>query len=189
MKRMIIIPYDKYNRLQKQDSVSQSEERVVEEVSTNDNIKGDIDSILYTFPKKYRNKAEQILQYILKNTPITWDIKGEISVDGKSIRFSNITDLIKDSLFPYKHFQPIGFEEFYSHLDQIPLTLVQNPTRRKLIQEGRGSSGRPRGPPPPGLPPDDIKPVSLYSKHKHPPSRQKPAKARGSWKQMWSALP
>ena len=113
------------------------------------------EDIVQHMSKSLRSHAKILLRFIDKNSKLDWNSKGELTVDGRSIPNSHITDLLKDALVRYKNFQPTGIDEFYSHLSNIPLTLIRNPQRRSLIQRGRGAEDRTspiRAIPPPGIP-------------------------------------
>jgi hypothetical protein len=197
MNRVIILPYDKYMRLKKREECrpesrenEENRQAVIEENEIIDKVPEknmDIDSVLIGIPKRFRSRAKSILQYIIQKTSIEWNEKGEISIDRKHIPFSNMNDLVKDALFPYKHFIPIGKEEFYSELRDIPLSLIQNANRRKEIQEGRGQMDRPKGPPPPGIP-DTRNKISLYKKEVPAPMSHKEIASPRGWKELWSPL-
>ena len=198
MNRVVILPYDKYLRLKNRGEREQgsrgNEENIPAVVEENEIIdRGlekqlDIESVLIGIPKQFRSRAQSILQYIIQKTQISWNDKGEISINGKHIPFSSMTDLVKDSLFPYKHFIPVGKDQFYSELRNIPLSLIYNANRRKEIQEGRGQMDRPEGPPPPGIP-DSRNKISLYKKEVPALIRQKETASRRDWKELWSPLP
>lgn len=141
---MVFLPYDKYQRLQQKTGANSGDAPPIS--------KGDVNIPLNAVPRHLKNRAEILLNYIKENTSIIWNEKGEIIIDDKLIPFSNITDLVKDAIFQYKDFSPVGKIDFYNQLHGIPLTLIHNLNRRKLIQEGRGDIS---GPPPPGIPDND----------------------------------
>ena len=187
MKKMILIPYDQYiHRLKgiRQDETKIIQDKTLNENSTfdkeqNDNLIQELQEthtgsdaeldkrettegklcsqlILLPFGKANRLNAEIILTYIDKN--LDWNENGELVVDTEVITGSHITDLIKDCMYNYKNFQPLGYEIFYDRLN-IPLSLIKNNKRHHLIGKGsqknvitqKNPSSRSR-PPPPGLP-------------------------------------
>ena len=58
----------------------------------------------------------------------------------QAVQGSHIIDLLKCTLYPYKQFTPIGFDQFHAALEAI------NIPRSLITQTGRGLL------PPPGLP-------------------------------------
>ena len=128
---MVLIPYDQY--------ISGSQKENKENVQSN---RLDKELILQPFGKSQRKHAEALLSYVEKL--MDWNDKGEITIKEVVISGSHITDLLKDALFSYKNFEPIGYILFYRELTNVPNTLIRNSNRRPLI--GRGK------PPPPGIP-------------------------------------
>ncbi len=71
---------------------------------------------------------------------ITWDKSGEVSVTGKTIPQSNISDLISDALRARKNFNPTGSKEFFRVLSKInmPKDLVRNQERWNQLDSTSG---------------------------------------------------
>jgi hypothetical protein len=176
---MILIPYDKYIRLTENTSqppqtpkdtqALEKNTQVLENLSVGDGISQEGEGILSSLPKSVYNKGKALLKFITKH--LSWNDKGEILIDDKPVTYSHIIDLVRDALIPSKTFKPIGLDEFYSKLKYIPLSLIQNPLRRQLLIDQKGSGI----PPPPGIP--DKKPISL-SKRKH-------IDTGNSWAKKW----
>lgn len=125
MKKYILTPVEDQNA-----QVSESQQR---NGITNE-------EILQCMPKNIKNKASLLLNTINRSKNLEWNSKGEIVIAGEEpIPGSHIIDLIKFTLFPYKHFIPIGLEQFQQSLQNI------NIPQSLLIQKGRGL-------PPPGIP-------------------------------------
>lgn len=106
-------------------------------------LKGDI---LDSLPLSLRSKTKVLLDHLRKHTNLQWNNKGEISVDGKLIKGSNIIHLVKVQLKDYKSFHPIG-EEVFSHLvleSNVPLSLL---TQGRRSQFGSGKLPHPPGKP------------------------------------------
>lgn len=98
------------------------------------------EEILQCLPKSIKNKGKILLQCINRSNMIQWNAKGEIVISNQEpITGSHIVDLIKYTLFPYKHFIPVGYEQFHQVLRDI------NIPQSLMIQKGGGL-------PPPGLP-------------------------------------
>ena len=116
-----------------------------------------------------------MLQYINQSPNLDWNKEGELLIKNQSIPSSHISDLVKDSITEYNHFEPAGVTEFYQNLGNIPQTIITNPKRRRLIQKGGQSI-----PPPPGQPEETKTRVLKTVK---PVKRLKP-----TWKDMWKTL-
>ena len=158
MRKMVLVPYDKYERLisgqlnqPKSDYSSATCSNKVADSPQIDQCHSSIeastkDDILDSLPLSLRSKAKVILDHLRKHTSLQWNNKGEIIVDGKLITGSNIIDLIKVQLKDYKSFHPVG-EEVFSQLvleSHVPLNL--------LTQDRRCQFGSGKIPPPPGKP-------------------------------------
>ena len=92
--------------------------------------------ILGTVPNKYRSQAQGLLHWI-KKTPeaIQWDEKGQVSLEGKSVKGSSISDLINDLVRARRGFSPTGRDEFTQVLAKLntPEDFVRNENRRRLM--------------------------------------------------------
>ena len=92
--------------------------------------------ILGTVPKKFRSQAEGLLQWIKKSPEaIQWDSKGVVSLGGKPIRGSSITDLVNDVLRTRRTFSPTGRDDFTRALAHLntPEDFIRNEDRRRLM--------------------------------------------------------
>ena len=110
--------------------------------------------------KRDRSKATALLNVVEQNPNLDWNTRGEVLVKDSVIPFSHISDLVRDALHNSRY-EPVGCNEFYSTLDNVPLSLISNPNRRILI-------GGKTLLPPPGIP--DKKPVPL-----------------NNWTQLWKS--
>ena len=173
MNKSVLIPYDRYiyyKSLVKDRSKSNEKEiesipmenpdinvnQVINEteaVSENKDDKLEKEIILSHLPKRNRSKALALLNVVDQNPSLDWNNRGELSVKGSRIPFSHISDLVRDALHNSRY-EPVGCHEFFSNLDNVPLSLISNPSRRALIG---GKSASPL--PPPGYP--DKKPIPL----------------------------
>ena len=135
MKKSILLPYDKYERLIKQNrQPDQPQQQQREMVITEDVIQeggGRLQSehILDSIPQRYKYKVGAILAHImrdLKNT-LNWNVSGELIYKGSTISGSHITDLLKDTQYQHKGHQLKGTVEFYKGLQEIhlPTTLTR----------------------------------------------------------------
>ena len=99
------------------------------------------------FPKSMQNRVRSLLVYIQPR--VTWNDKGEVTIEEKHIPCSNIVDLIKVHVKDYKNFYPVGKEVFTKLLSalNVPVSLLA-PSARQQLQTGSGHDI----PPPPGIP-------------------------------------
>ena len=139
MKKLILIPYEKYARL-----FSPSEERLerserLEPMDTKKENKLSDQDILSLLPEKLRDKGKQFLHFLKTEPSIDWDKKGRVIIDGNILNFSHITDFLKDTLQPGKPVEHL--ESWYAKLsDSVPLSLV-HAQRRPYVIKGRDLKG------------------------------------------------
>ena len=142
--------------------------------SSSRTLKLENDVIVACLPKRNSSKARRLLEYINKHSGLDWNQQGNIIVDSgeRTVDFSHIVDLLHDALNATKH-NPVGYAEFYKHLNRAPLSLINNQRRKSLIGGGGGGGvgAAVVHMPPPGLPP-----VS------------KPSKPLNAWKTEWKPL-
>lgn len=158
MQKMVLLPYERYQRLlsAKQDLASKgdvTEEKQETTLETNhpedwtesqSSQNKDIGQIIALFPKTLQGRARALLTYILPH--ISWNDKREVTLSGKEIPNSNIVDLLKVQLKNYKDFRPTGLLEFESLLTNI------NVPQSLLSASRRNQIGGSDLPPPPGIP-------------------------------------
>ena len=166
MQKMILLPYERYQRLllakhefpttSTVDDSLQQQEKSSEEVTPicferteippekQLSYEEDIERLIALFPKTLQGRASSLLIYILPY--ITWTQKGEVIISGEKIPNSNIVELVKVQLKDYRDFSPIGVEKFDILLKDVnvPLSLL---TSSKRQQRGERNI-----PPPPGIP-------------------------------------
>lgn len=167
MKKSVVLPYDRYQQLIQnkkeppvETSVNLELAQAIEPPHTT-TLKSPLSKeklsssvIIACLPKKSRNKAQQLLDYIEKYSKLDWNQTGNLVVEDKPVEFSHIVDLLHDALNQTKN-QPVGHETFYRELEHVPLSLINNFQRRSLI--GGGGSL-----PPPGLPATEPKPLNIW---------------------------
>jgi hypothetical protein len=98
--------------------------------------------LVKSIPKTQRDNAKNFLDFLDRHRNIiSYNNKGEITFNGKTIEHSNVTDLI-DFALRRSATRPIGLSEFRSALNQmnVPKTLIKN--KRFLTQTGRALSRR-----------------------------------------------
>ena len=163
MKKIILLPYDRYQRLLsasesptegfKTHAVQPFSKNHVEE-KENDTKRSErsepedrgntLASLLPYFSKSIRNQVQSLLTYIQPH--VSWNSKGEVILKGTLIPGSNIVDLIKVHMKDYKDFRPVGKDAFGELLIElnVPTSLLAASARHQI---GKGSL-----PPPPGIP-------------------------------------
>ena len=105
--------------------------------------------IVVAMPRNYKNKAKALLEHIRAGDVLKWNEKGELideSDEDRVISGSHITDLLKDlSLRDYSGDTPEGGEYFLKNiaLQNIPLCLISNLHRRRVIRSIRRSQSLP----------------------------------------------
>ena len=158
---------------QPQEPQEPQEPQTTESVSDSD--------ILTSVPKKFKSQAEGLLQW-MKRSPniVQWDNKGEVSLEGKPIQGSSITDLVNDVLRTRKGFSPTGKDDFTKVLAKLntPEDFIRNEERRRVLSSyKRGTRLLPSTP-------IDVNPTSMFPT---PPTRPRkrpifPALQRGELK-------
>jgi hypothetical protein len=196
MKKLVLIPLHKYEQLQNQGVGSidatdhfenapemkrEAEEHEIKEIpkERNQYMKLDRELILSHIPKYNKRKAEAVLEYIDKAPKLDWNADGELLLDSREIPGSHISDLLRDSCAEYKNFEPVGAEEFYNNLGNIPLSLITNPKRRLLLQKRVGEK--------PDTPPLHKTADSPTPRKKKPVNKTSTLNKK-TWKQLWRKL-
>ena len=142
---MVLIPYDQFINPDTNQEGDTPYQQAADNTSKAEKMSRDL--ILIPFGKNHFKHANTLLSYVERN--MDWNQNGEIVIQGETIPASHITDLLKDAMYAYKNFTPIGYAQFYQNLFSVPTSLIRNPNRKYLV--GKGSS-RQNIPPPPGLP-------------------------------------
>lgn len=95
------------------------------------------DKVLASVPASYRTKAKKILERWSRDSAVAYDKDtGTVSVKGRELRGSNITDLLRDVVSRTKKpARPSGFEPLrdYTAEAKIPTTLFGNPAWRRGV--------------------------------------------------------
>jgi hypothetical protein len=89
-------------------------------------------------PKTYRAQALRIFDY-LKDSKVTWDSSGTVTINGQGIPHSNIIELISDLTRSRRHFEPTGVTPFIQALAHMnfPLDLIGNEKRRATVRQAK----------------------------------------------------
>ena len=91
-------------------------------------------NVVEHIPRTMRARATALLNRLkAKPDVISWDESGQVSLDGKEIPHSNISDLVSDALRSRRNFNPTGSREFFRVLSKMnmPKDLVRNEERWK----------------------------------------------------------
>lgn len=165
MKKMVLLPYDRYQRLvvkneppkpdQEPSHGEETQERVIESIPEVTNTK---ETVILQFPQSMQNRVRRLLAYIEPH--VTWNDRGEVTLQDREIPGSNIVDLIKVHLKDYKVFDPVGKTTFGQLLLElnVPRSLLAQSARHKPDREHLPSplaspqDGKGDLPPPPGIP-------------------------------------
>lgn len=149
--KVAILPYDRYERLQKKYSSAKedsshentkiNDQLLIDDMSNNDHVKNTENkyNVLDSLPENLRKKASLLLNYLDTLDTIKWNADGNVIINGKLIEGSHIVDLIRDAIVKTSSYYPIGINEFYSNLKNIPLTLITNKKRLKEVQNLKGA--------------------------------------------------
>ena len=138
MKKFILIPHEKYVRLfSPSEERSEPSERSEPADAKKENKLSDQD-ILSLLPEKLGDRGKQFLHFLKTEPSIDWDEKGRVIIDGNILKFSHITDFLKDTLQPGKPIEPVEhLESWYAKLsNSVPLSLV-HAQRRPYVIKGR----------------------------------------------------
>lgn len=172
VRKMVMIPYDQYERLKSNrdekpqvnftplpestaDKLLEREQDPPHDATPVTTEEMSEDVILMGLPKVYYNRAEALIGHLRRSGKVKWNNRGEIIINDKVILNSHISDLIRDAMKEYQSFNPVGKQAFYTALyeSNIPTGLLYNKKRHNNFepQYGEGSEIIP-----PGIP--DAKP-------------------------------
>ena len=171
-RKMVLIPYEKYQHmlakspndvdkevmpdssehLNHKDSVSTNQPREI----ASEHVLSDID-LLIDIPKRFHKRLNTLIQFIKERCNISWNNNREITINGRRIINSNISNLLKDTIKHYNTLNTTGDVEFYNILKDanVPLNLISNSKRKAQVGYGI--------PPPPGQPNRRVKKKTINS--------------------------
>ena len=169
IKKAVLIPLEKYNRLLSQyreppennakDSVSEPQILNQSDEKSDQSGRGadlEVNSKwLSGIPTLFKRNARAVLDYLRGHKDIlSWNDRGEIIYKGRVILGSNLADLLKDSQRQYKYLDPHGDREFYRAWGElnIPEGLLGNEKRRSEVRHYKNHPGDVYIAPPPGIP-------------------------------------
>ena len=101
--------------------------------------------ILESVPKTLKHKATQLLQKLASSNILTWNDKGELIANERTIQGSNIVDLVNETLRKRKSATPtLGIQDFVKGLAQLnaPRELIGNPDRWREISQWMNNTPR-----------------------------------------------
>ena len=87
------------------------------------------DCIIKNVPKAYQVRAKQLIGNLKDYTDVSWNAKGEMVVDGKTLPGSNMSVLVNYIIRKAKHeVDPVGRKSLVEQLSktELPLGLVGN---------------------------------------------------------------
>ena len=88
--------------------------------------------VINSLPKTLQKNAQLLLDHVKEDTKLSWNDRGELVLDERSISGSNITDLLHETLRKRKlDNAPIGWNIFSKTLREsnIPMNLIGNKKR------------------------------------------------------------
>ena len=104
-----------------------------------------LEVLQYMISKNLLKKLNAFIEYLLRGD-ISWNEQGEVSLDGRQIRDSHVTDLIKHAVYPCGNRPPYGYDSFSNYLQDIKMP------QSLWHSNGQSGTGLVRGPtkgPPP----------------------------------------
>ena len=147
VQKSVLVPWEKYQRLIKQipsnkDPTTKMHPPMVQEEPEDDDALS-VDRVIEAVPKNVQNRVCALLSHVTNDGRLTWNRQGEICYEGQTIPGSHITDLVKDSQYKYKHFNPTGYHIFYTALKDmnIPKGLIGHRERVDISQAKKTPPG------------------------------------------------
>ena len=129
-KEMILLP--KHKKASVKEEISHQED-----IKTEKDNSDDLNTLIeLTIPVKYREKTKTLLQFLHRQSTISWNKHGQVKINNETVPNSHIVDLLRD-VIPYRCKQlPSGHEIFYDFLKNIhiPMGLISNRMRKQLVQ-------------------------------------------------------
>ena len=85
-------------------------------------------SIIHTIPKRYKEKAKQLMQRLRACGKVVWDANGAVMIDGTLEPGANIVDLVNDAMRDRRRSAPPGHLQFAVALCQptVPREFIGN---------------------------------------------------------------
>ena len=98
-------------------------------------------------PRTYQARAKKLIGHLRDYTGVSWNAKGEMVVDGKTLPGSNISVLVNDIIRKAKHeVDPVGRMSLIKQLSKtkIPRGLVGNAEISRELSQRKRKSTTPR---------------------------------------------
>ena len=105
------------------------------------------DRIIKNIPKAYRVRAKRLFGHLKDYTGVSWNAKGEMVIDGKTLPGSNITVLVNDIIRKAKHeVDPVGRKSLVEQLSktELPRGLIGNAENSRKLNQRKHKSTTPR---------------------------------------------
>jgi hypothetical protein len=95
-----------------------------------------VDLVIKSVPQTLQKKATLLIDQIRDHPHMTWNEQGHLVYKGEVVPYSNIVDLVNDTLRKRIKFTPTGWEVFARGLNEIniPQDLVGNADRWKWME-------------------------------------------------------
>ena len=87
------------------------------------------DRIVKNVPMTYQARAKQLIGHLKDYAGVSWNAKGEMVIDGKTLTGSNITVVLNDIIRKAKHeVNPVGRKSLIEQLSktELPRDVVGN---------------------------------------------------------------
>ena len=105
------------------------------------------DRIIKNVPKAYQIRAKKLVWHLKDYTGVSWNAKGEMFVDGKTLPGSNISLLVNDIIRKAKHeVDPVERKSLVEQLSktELPRGLVGNAEISRELSHRKRKSTTPR---------------------------------------------
>ena len=105
------------------------------------------DRFVKNVPRKYQAREKKLMGHLKDYTGVSWNAKGDMVIDGKTLPGSNITVLVKDIIRKAKHeVDPVGRKSLVEQLSktELPRGLVGNAEISRELSQRKRKSTTPR---------------------------------------------
>ena len=103
--------------------------------------------IIKNVPKAYQVRAKRLIGHLKDYTAVSWNAKGEMVVDRKTLPGSNISVLVNDKIKKAKHeVDPVGRKSLAEQLSktELPRGVVRNAEISRELSKRKHTSTTPR---------------------------------------------
>ena len=105
------------------------------------------DRTIKNVPKAYQVRATKLIWHLKDYTGVSWNAKGEMIADGKTLPGSNISVLVNDIIRKAKHeVDPVGRKSLVEQLSKTDLSrgLIRNAEISRELSQRKHKSTTPR---------------------------------------------